>query len=309
MDVIEQLNQICNEIDNRGISVEGIALMDKEANLLYERRWRQDYPRDVYSNAKSFTSAAVGMAIHDGVLRLSDKPYSFFGEYCCLTDKSYIQELTLQNLLTMSSGHQNTLLNYFKVRQGIGVDNYVEYLMNQPISYKPGSKFLYSTGDSILAGAMVEKAVGSSLLKYMYNRLFKNLKMEFPTWETDLVGHCCGGSGLLLKLSDMMKLGVLYLNNGCMKGVQYFDENWVKESTSIRFNIKKDEDTWSHGYGYFWRIFPDEQTYRATGVFGQETIVIPKINLVIGIQCAEGTNFNDVKLLFNEYIFRELDII
>lgn len=309
MDIIDRLDNLCKEIDEKGITVEGIALMDKDMNVLFQKRWRQDYPRDIYSNAKSFTSAAVGMAIHDGYLELSDKPYDFFENHVRIAELSNLKKMTLENLLTMSSGYATEKLMYFDGKKGIGADDYVDYLMNEPVVNEPGAKYLYSTGDAVLAAAMVEKAVGGSLLKYMYKNLFTELNMEYPIWETDLSGHYNGGSGLFFKLTDMMKLGVLYLNNGIINGKHYFDDDWVKKSTECKFVISKPDDSWSYGYGYFWRIFPDQTTYRANGVFGQDTIVIPKIDMVIGMQCAEGTNVNDIKLLFDKYLFCDLDIV
>ena len=309
MNIEERLFQICREIDNNNLTVEGILLMDRNADILFEKRWRQDYPRDIYSNTKSFTSAAVGMAIKDGLLNLSDKPYDFFYEYCKTEDLKYLDRITLKDCLTMSSGYAVPQLMYFDVKQGVGVDNYIEYLMNQSVTELPGKRYLYSTGDSIIASAMVEHVVNCSLLKYLYNKLFKNLNMDFPIWETDLSGHCCGGSGLLLSLTDMTKLGVLYLNEGVMNKRSYFVENWVKESTVKRFDIKTADDSWSSGYGYFWRIFPDGQTYRANGVFGQDTIVIPKIDRVIGMQCTEGTNYSGVKDIFNKFLFNDIDVV
>lgn len=309
MNIEDRLIRVCKEIEKHNLTVEGISLMNRNAEVLFEHRWIPDYPRNIYSNTKCFTSAAVGMAIHAGLLKLSDKPYDFFCNYCHLPEMYYLREMTLQNLLTMSSGHEHPKLMYFDIKQGVGVDNFVEYLMNQPVKSPPGKKFLYSTGDSILAGAMVEKVVGCSLLKYLYNNFFKQMNMAFPIWETDLAGHCCGGSGLFLSLTDMMKLGVLYLNNGCIDGKTYFGENWVKESTTSRFNIAKSDDSWSYGYGYFWRVFPDGQSFRSYGVFGQDTIVIPKINRIIGIQCAEETKYDVVKDILNKCLFEDLEMI
>ena len=47
--------------------------MDSNCEILFHRRWREDYPRDIYSNTKSFVGAAVGMAICDNKLSVESR--------------------------------------------------------------------------------------------------------------------------------------------------------------------------------------------------------------------------------------------
>lgn len=150
---------------------EGVVVMDSNANILFEHRWIDDYHRDIYSNTKSFTSAAVGMAIHDGLLDLTSKPIDYF-EFCRKEVDVFWNELTLEDLLTMRSGFDGPLLMYFDRRAGIGAEDYVSYLMSQPIVRRPGSRYLYSTADAILAGCMVEKACGMPLQTYLFKKFF-----------------------------------------------------------------------------------------------------------------------------------------
>jgi len=55
-------------------------------------------------------------------------------------------------------------------------------------------------------------------------------------------------------------------------------------------------------YGYLWRILTEKCIYMASGAFGQETFVIPSEGLVLGIQCAEGTDSNRLNKLIDECI-------
>lgn len=265
---------------------EGIIALSAENEVLFERRWIDDYHRDIYSNTKSFTSAAVGMAIHDGILDIDARPVDFFSQSPNQSG-SFLDELTLKDLLTMRSGFGKPLLMYFDRRAGIGARDYVSYIMSQPLVKRPGSQYLYSTADSILAGCMVEKACGTSLLTYLQDKFFSLAQIDYPIWESDLLGHSCGGSGLHLKLRDMTKLGVLYLNGGMYDGVRLFPEEWVDQSFYPHVVTNRGYVSW--GYGYFWKISTDQKVYRASGSFGQDTLVIPSLDLVIGVQCREGT--------------------
>lgn len=100
-------------------------------------------------------------------------------------------------------------------------------------------------------------------------------------------GHNCVASGLLLKLTDMMKLGCFYLAEGFICGQQVFDSDWTKQTFTTRVDLH--EHFFSGGYGYLWKIGGNGQIYRATGVFGQDTPIIPSEEIVIGYQCREGS--------------------
>lgn len=60
---------------------EGIILLDSQGNTLYEKRWIEDYPRDIYSNTKSFTSAAIGMTVYNNLLSLETRVVDVLGKF------------------------------------------------------------------------------------------------------------------------------------------------------------------------------------------------------------------------------------
>ena len=269
------------------LGLEGIVVLDKDCSVLYKKRWVDDYPRDIYSNTKSFTSAAIGMAIHEGYLDLKDKPTDFFGDNHRTYDGSW-EKMTLSDLLTMRSGILGPQLMYFDRRAGIGARDYVAHMMSQVMAFAPGEKYAYSTGDSILAGCMLEKACRTSLLSFLYDRYFEPMGIEYPIWETDLCGHTCGGSGLCLRLVDMAKLGVLYLNKGVAGGRRLFSASWAQES--FHAHVQTNNSFFSWTYGYYWKGSKDSRVVRASGSFGQDTLVFPSLGLVLGMQCRPGTN-------------------
>ena len=241
------LDCVRNIADKYGdIGFEGIVLLNKDGEKLYERRWIQDYPRDIYSNTKSFTSAAVGMAIFQNKLSLDAKVLEIFEVQ---NESPFWDKMCLKDLLTMRSGFGKEYLMYFDRRKGVGAENYLDYLLSQEVKYEPGSRYLYSTGDSILAGCMVEKVVGVNLHTYLYKNLLLPLGIDYPIWETDLQGHTCGGSGLQLKLIDMAKLGLIYLNEGVYQGIKFFDKEWVDMSFS-KF-VELENKKYPESYGFF----------------------------------------------------------
>lgn len=293
--IVSAIEKLCDDYD-LCFGMEGIEVIDRFGNVLFERRWQEDYPRDIYSNTKSFINAAIGMAIFEDKLNLEARVLDYF-DGPQKGNATYWENLKLIDLITMRSGFDKAHLMYFDRRNGLGANDYVEYMMNQRLIFSPGNKFLYSSGDAILAGCMVEKAVGMSLLKYLHQNLFSPLHIEYPIWECDLNGHYCGGSGLHLKLNDMIKLGLLYINNGDFRAHKFFSAEWVRNSFEQRVKLNDKEY-----YGFLWRISNNSQIYRATGAFGQDTLILPNKNLIIGYQCKEGTKKNKIFNKIEQYL-------
>lgn len=304
--MIEKYFQNCiDRLNKEDLPVEGMAVMDKAGFVLMQHHWTQDIPHNIYSNTKSFTGTAVGMAIAEGKLSLDDKVADFFPESVPIQAPPLLYQMTLRDLLTMSSGFGKELLMGPDRRKGVGAPDYVKYMLEQPIMYTPGTKYCYSSGDTILAGRMCEKAVGMGLPYYLYTKFFSNAEMPFPLWEHCPTGHAVGAAGLYLKLIDMMKLGVLYLNGGYWKDKKLLEESWIQQATQKQIEVPETQ-LWDRGYGYQFKILPYQNAFRADGMFGQETIILPMAEIVFGIQCPEHGNFKAVMTALHEELLGKL---
>ena len=189
-------------------------------------------------------------------------------------------------------------------RKGVGFPDYLQYLLSREVHQIPGTQYCYSTGDSVFAGRMCEKATGTGLPQFLYETFFEKAGIQFPVWEHCPMGHACGGSGmhLTLTLTKMMLPGVLYLNGGVCQSQQIVGADWVRSATTKQIDIDPG-NFWDDGYGYFLKTLHGGKGYRASGAFGQETIVIPGEKIVLGFQCAYGTDFSPVKQIVREEFF------
>src|ERR1017187_4864006 len=103
-------------------------------------------------------------------------------------------------------------------------------------------------------------------------------------------GQAYFGGGAYLRPRDQLKLGQLYLDGGVWNGKRIVSKNWVTESISVHSRFA---ETYSlgqkHQYGYGWHIHDLKsgvKTYRvfaAEGNGGQVIIVVPDLDLVVGI--------------------------
>ncbi|MGI5896236.1 MAG: serine hydrolase domain-containing protein [Oscillospiraceae bacterium] len=298
------LEHFIKRVEQDRLAIEGIAI-ETEDGYFIEHRWVPDRPRNIYSHTKSFMATAAGIAISEGKLTLDDPLVGFFPEAVPKNASPRLSRITLRSLLTMSSGFGEPLLMGVDRRAGTGAPDYIAYMLSQPVKEEPGSRFLYSTADSILAGRMVEKAVGMNLSEYLYCKIFQPLGIGLPIWECCPKGHPVGGGGMHLKLTDMMKLGRLYLNQGKWDGAPLVDPAWVREATKKQIDTPPDS-IWHCGYGYQFWCSPYPQAYRADGAFGQITTVLPTAGAIVAVQCPEEGDFSKVRSALHEEILSKL---
>lgn len=300
------IEKICSDFaayaEREKLFIEGIAVAD-ERKLLFEHRFTPDLERNIYSHTKSYMSTAAGIAVSQGKIELSTRLAELFPEYVPEKPDERLCRITLRDLLTMSSGFGHAYLMSADRRKGVGVPDYMAYMMSRPMETEPGSGFVYSTADSILAGRMVERAVGKRLGEYLYGEIFSKLGQGWPQWENDPMGHPIGGGGMYMRLTDMMKLGQLYLADGVWNGERLVDSCWIKEAAAKHMDTESETGIWSCGYGYQFWMSPYPEAYRADGAYGQVTTVLPRQGLVIAVQCPEYGDFEKVKKALHELVF------
>ena len=85
-----------------------------------------------------------------------------------------------------------------------------------------------------------------------------------------------------------------------LKIVSEWIENSFKEYVHLH------SDPYDESYGYCWRIGNHGQFYRATGSFGQDTLIFPKERLILGTQCKEGTDAQFLKEIFRKELLDKL---
>lgn len=305
---MRQFEQFVKRVALEKLSIEGIAVL-RDGELIFEHRWAPDRPRNIYSHTKSFTATAVGIAVSEGRLSLDDRLADCFPGDVPADAPPLLHEIRLRHLLTMSSGFDRSLLMSKMRRAGVGAPDYVKYMLSQPVMCRPGDHFTYSTADSILAGRMVEEKVGMRLSQYLYEKIFRPLEIGHPIWECCPMGHPVGGGGLFLRLTDMMKLGQLYLDHGNWHGERLLDPQWISAAASKQIETPKSggpDEIWSCGYGYQFWLSPYPGAFRADGAFGQITTVLPAAGMVVAIQCPEEGNFDKVRAALHEEILSQI---
>lgn len=260
--------------------------------------WWNPYSKDLkhvmFSVSKSFTSTGVGIAISEKKLSLTDKVVSFFPQSLPDTLSDYMKNITVEDLLKMSTGMETDPL--FTARSS---PDWPKAFMSSRIDHKPGSVFKYNNMATFMLSAIVQKATGEKLLDYLKPRLFDPLGFKNVTWDETPGGYTFGAIGLRLVSEDMAKFGQMLLQKGKWNDKQLVPAAWVEKATSFQINsddpsnkTPAELNDWKQGYGYqFWRCRND--AFRADGLGGQFIIVMPDKDAVIVLTCS-ATNTQEV---------------
>jgi CubicO group peptidase (beta-lactamase class C family) len=277
----------------------------RHGKVIAEGWWNPYSPtikQTLYSTSKSFTAAAVGFALEEKKLKLTDKVVSFFPELVPNPAPPHLADLTVKDVLIMSDG-----MDPDPTPKIVQDTNWVRAFFSTPILNNPGSKFLYNSAGTYLLSAIVTKATGQKVIDYLRPRLFEPLGIYGADWEVSPQGANTGGWGLRLKTEDMAKFGQLYLQGGRWKGKQLLPHEWVKQATTMQIlqdpsapQDKRDSSDWLQGYCFqMWRC--RHNGVRADGAFGQFIIMLPDQDAVIAIQ-AETANMQDEINLVWQYL-------
>ena len=285
----------------------------KDGNVIYSR-WQSQgvdtVPHVLHSVSKTFTSTAVGLAIADGKMALTDKVIDFFPDKLPEEVSENLKAMTVRDLLTMSCGHDVEPTN-----RGADIDWVTEFLAH-PVEHEPGTFFRYNSMGTYMLSAIVQKMTGEKLVDYLTPRLFEPLHIDKPHWEESPQGINCGGWGLYLKTEDLAKMGQLLLQKGEWNGQQIVPAEWVAEMSKKQVEsinpgtrmeqaaergMTKETSDWMQGYGYqMWRCRPG--CFRADGSRGQYILVIPDKNAVIAITSDVGDLQGELNLVWNHIL-------
>ncbi|MBZ9637327.1 serine hydrolase domain-containing protein [Clostridium sp. FP1] len=273
--------------NSKHLYIHGIVVL-QNGEKIAEHHWTENIRRNQHSVTKSFTSTAVGIAIDEGLLTLDDKVIDFFPSNLPINSSKlqvkYLNKLTIKDLLMMAAGYEEGKL--MEDRKTLHDPDWVKFSLSAPLISAAKEKFRYTNCTAYLAGVIVEKVTGCSLIDYLMPRLFEPLGIQRPGYELCPLGHVFGSSGLMLTVNELSKFGQLYLQKGVYNGNQLISKEWVEQATKKQIDTYKSFLDGSMGYGYFfWRGC--NNSYRASGRLGQDCIVLEDKNAVIAINANE----------------------
>lgn len=160
-------------------------------------------------------------------------------------------------------------------------DNWIQFVIDRPMTHDPGTFFAYSSGVAELLSYVFQKATGHDIEKYATEYLFTPLGFRQQFWKRTPLGVVDTEGGLYLRPEDLAKIGLLYLNSGTWNGQRILSDTWIKESTTPSTETPR-----GLKYGFLWWLIPHGTSkknlaWAALGLGGQRLFVVPEDQLVL----------------------------
>jgi CubicO group peptidase (beta-lactamase class C family) len=249
---------------------------------------RQRY--DLKSTTKSIGVTALGLAIADGKIRLTDKASKHHPTLAVPPESNrqtgWIDQITIEHLATQTAGFEKP-------------GGYTKLI------FEPGTKWNYSDGGPNWLAECVTLVYKRDVSELMFERVFEPLGItnDDLTWrrnsyrdaKIDGVMRREFGSGIHADVDAMARIGYLYLRGGRWKGKQIIPAEFVKAaSTTVKPVVGLPEvEGDRHGnasdhYGLLWWNNADgalknvpRDAYWSWGLYDSLIVVIPSLDIVV----------------------------
>ena len=264
----------------RNLGVHGVHVYQEGQGEVAHRSWADDRV-ELYSASKTVTSLAVGICQDEGRLKLTDLVLDYFPEYADIATPGS-EVIRIVDLLHMRSGKD---YDFFQTEDEdvLNSTDLAELFFRGDQVTPADTHFYYANACSYMLGRLVTKTSGLELREYLIPRLFDPLGIKGPWWNTCVRGHALGCAGLQLSLTEFAKLGQLLLQDGTWDGKELVSASYVE---AMHTDVVPPErhfggGEWNVGYGYqVWQnVRPG--SYRADGMYGQFSVVLPDLKAVV----------------------------
>ena len=217
-----------------------------------------------WSVAKSFYSAAIGVAIDRGNIDSLDQPASDFFTEWAGTDKATV---TVRQLLEMRAGlpDPNIFVEYDQTAFALGQDLVAE----------PGTTFRYSNANSQLFEPLLRRATGMDAHDWLEETILGPIGIDRnalglwldPTGAQPLT-YCC----LDMRPDDFARFGILFANEGVWDGNRIVSRDYARTSLAAQSAVYGLQ-WWVMNAAYFYGDPPPIDVSAAHGYQGQHVYV------------------------------------
>lgn len=239
-----------------------------------------------WSMAKSITSLAVGVAVGDGRLAVSDP----VGDPRWLGPDDPRAAITWDDLLAMRPGLRwreeyydlsGELPDVVQMLFGDGRPDMAAFAAGFPLVHEPGSEaaFTYSSGTTNIVAGNLQRVLGldaDGMDRFLRRRLFDPLGMRSARVEFDDAGTFIGSSYAYATLQDWCRFGLLALRGGRWDTDDLVPAGWIDDARRPR---SRSDDIF-HG-AHWWAWDQDQMPFGAHGFEGQRVICFPTRDVVV----------------------------
>jgi CubicO group peptidase (beta-lactamase class C family) len=245
---------------------------------------------DLKSTTKSFGATALGLAVLDGKIALTDKVTqhnpTFGTPPQSNAETGWIDKITILHLATQTAGFEKP-------------GGYTKLI------FEPGTKWNYSDGGPNWLAECITLAYKQDVDTLMFDRVFTPLGItrndlawrnnSYRDKEIEGIPRREFGSGISANVDAMARVGLLYLRGGMWNGKRILPEAFAKQAgTTVPAVVGLPEvDPKNYGnasdhYGLLWWNNADgtlkdvpRDAYWTWGLYDSLIVVIPSLDIVV----------------------------
>ena len=286
----EQMGMKAGELQKARDYAEGSGYITRGGKVVM--KWGSAAKRyDLKSTTKSIGVTALGLAIKDGKVNLTDKGKQYVSNFGVPPDGNkdtgWVDDITLFHLATHTAG--------FDKRGG-----YTSLL------FEPGTAWAYSDGGANWLADCITLAYGQDIKSLMFDRVFtplgissSDLAWRENAYRVDTINGIKRrefGSGISANVDAMARIGYLYLRGGRWNGQQIIPQSFVHKVRSsvpsiAGIPVVNDPSSIfagaSNHYGLLWWNNADgalanvpRDAYWSYGLHDSFIVVIPSLDIV-----------------------------
>jgi CubicO group peptidase (beta-lactamase class C family) len=194
-----------------------------------------DKPIISRSLAKPFMSVAVGRAIALGKITSLDQPVAdFLTQWKSDPQRS---KILVRHLLDNRTGllAQEPVFGPFEIRNKSYLHpHHEDVLLNDyPLTHEPGQRYDYSQANGDLVALVIEKATGRRYAEFLSTEVFKPIGARGGSiWINREGGVAHSGCCMLVPAEDVLRLGVLLMQDGVWNGQHLLPDGYVTQMTT-----------------------------------------------------------------------------
>lgn len=245
--------------------------------------------QNIYSISKMYTVTAVGILCDKGLLKTDDTVTTILGDECPEGYDPYWDvttvDMLMRHMVGFPGGFDTDVLDASEYDP-----DYLKEIMLKKWLCPPDTERHYEDAVYYILSRIVNKVSGKPLFNFCWENIFQPLSFKEAAWSCCPKGHAIGATGLYIRCEDMIKLGAVYLNNGEYQGKRIVSSEWVSKVLEREYEFKP------NGI---------KDSYNKGGLYGQELLVIPCENRVVGWQaCDRRQEIPDFTKFAAEYAFK-----
>ncbi len=244
-----------------------------------------------WSTAKSIASTLVGVLVDQGRMSLDEPLGLEWLPSVRYPESDPRQEITLRQVLNMSSGLEPIDNRGLEYATGSGMGYWagassVRLALDRGLVRDPGVYWDYENSETLLAVYKMKQVLGDegAYLEFPRRALLDRIGMRNTLLSTDRFGDFILSSQVYTNARDLARFGLLYQQGGMWNGERIISEEWID---FVRTPAPSTAET-GNFYGGQWWLVPDDRkdevppdAYSTAGNRGQYVIVVPSHDLVI----------------------------